>query len=1152
MNPDQKSLYTIHRLRLIKFHNIENATIELNGHLFLLGDNGSGKTTILDAIHYVLTGGEMEYNAAAHVAGARRSGRTTQGIVMRYNAETGPLAKSGGVTYAALEMRNPQGKVITAVIGMTTRSMDERIQQWGLIESKPLEEIPLLLAEGAGQRPATRLELKKQLGANKVLQIGAYRKELAARLFGGDETFKDVVRLLHMGKSYREIVSRSADYHELFVKLLPEPRTQVFETLILGLRDLEGAKAALDGMRQKSAYLEELDGLRSQIAAEREAGARYAWLMCHVALEELAAERETVRQNLRDAVVQREQQETLQQTKQRERERLMLRLDDLKAKDRDGLVRQEKELATRVNHLGAKRQNQAATVAEQKRQAEAARDDLQRAHEAMRKRAAVAKRETAAVQVPLDVAPALLTFDELARAERDTQPDAPDFAALHQAAAAARDEQRRREFAVGTECDALHDEMQRAETELERLTAQVEFDLPAVVQAQKLLADHMITARPLYALLVWKTTVRKSMAAEIEAFIGERVLSTLVVDSADFEAARLLLFNAGMDLPISHEDLGHEPVPRWILDVFDPTEPLPLRLLAGEMAAPAEPTIERIKGLTIAQFRAHHRRLDTTPAALIGSEARRQSLEDACRTCRARIRSLKADHKQRARDLAEIERDISRLDQFTALLQNAQTELGARLQTLSLARLACEHRRDALAQAQVALAETVAEQESEQVRLTTMQAMIRDQGLAELEQQIERLTKKLERAGDQLNAVAQEIGACQARETQMAEKLDQLAYRRDRQQALLAERADALQLLCPQVDDLAYYVLRTKGGAQFRSRESIENAAQVAAGNANQRVGTLVTRLKDPVMASSFAFYYEQAANKLTDRRGRNLAEALAAQQQTIHEQEQVVNDKTISLFKEIIHNELVRVLREQVYQLEEMMKRINRILGERTFGRTRYRFNCKVVDGCRELVETIRRLSAFDEQAQQRLQEFFEDHQDAIVNTEPGAVPDLLDYRNWYRFEMKVSTQRDQEPGAELTMDRSVKAVGSGGEQAVPNYLLVLTIAYFLYRGSHQKRMRLMPLLFDEAFYGIDAQRRDQLLAFADDLGLQLMVASPDQDGVKQEIAHSKTLLILKDQDYDVHILEFAWENQALRQMSLLDDNEPAPVAFTPIKAPS
>ena len=66
--------------------------------------------------------------------------------------------------------------------------------------------------------------------------------------------------------------------------------------------------------------------------------------------------------------------------------------------------------------------------------------------------------------------------------------------------------------------------------------------------------------------------------------------------------------------------------------------------------------------------------------------------------------------------------------------------------------------------------------------------------------------------------------------------------------------------------------------------------------------------------------------------------------------------------------------------------------------------------------------------------------------------------------------------------------------------------------------------LLFDEAFYGIDASRRDQLLAFTSELGLQLFVASPDQDGVKREIPHSTSVLVVKDPQYNVHLYDFHW----------------------------
>ena len=74
---------------------------------------------------------------------------------------------------------------------------------------------------------------------------------------------------------------------------------------------------------------------------------------------------------------------------------------------------------------------------------------------------------------------------------------------------------------------------------------------------------------------------------------------------------------------------------------------------------------------------------------------------------------------------------------------------------------------------------------------------------------------------------------------------------------------------------------------------------------------------------------------------------------------------------------------------------------------------------------------------------------------------------------------------------------------------------------------------------YGIDAARRDQLLAFADDLGLQLFVSSPDQDGVKREIKHSVSLIVVKDENLDVHLSPVVWRNVAT-QSDLLGGDTP------------
>ena len=233
--------------------------------------------------------------------------------------------------------------------------------------------------------------------------------------------------------------------------------------------------------------------------------------------------------------------------------------------------------------------------------------------------------------------------------------------------------------------------------------------------------------------------------------------------------------------------------------------------------------------------------------------------------------------------------------------------------------------------------------------------------------------------------------------------------------------------------------------------------------------------------------------------------------------------------------DKLMRALGESVARLQEMSRKVGRLLKDRMFGQNRYVFTISPIAEYVPLIEIVRNYHALDiDETTAALKTFLDAHRDDILATDVGDIPALLDYRNWFRYELKIMTS-DSEG---RTIDRKVKGLGSGGEQAVPNYLLILTIANFLY---DRERIHLPVLVFDEAFYGIDAMRRNQLLAFASDLGLQLFVASPDQDGVKKEIPRSTSVLVVKDSHYDVHLYPCHWNN-TLEQGDLLSLVDPQP----------
>ncbi len=61
-----KLLKKLVRIKLINWHLFTNQTIKIDGNSLLSGENGSGKSTFLDAIQYVLTGGKAKFNTAAN------------------------------------------------------------------------------------------------------------------------------------------------------------------------------------------------------------------------------------------------------------------------------------------------------------------------------------------------------------------------------------------------------------------------------------------------------------------------------------------------------------------------------------------------------------------------------------------------------------------------------------------------------------------------------------------------------------------------------------------------------------------------------------------------------------------------------------------------------------------------------------------------------------------------------------------------------------------------------------------------------------------------------------------------------------------------------------------------------------------------------
>ncbi len=201
--------------------------------------------------------------------------------------------------------------------------------------------------------------------------------------------------------------------------------------------------------------------------------------------------------------------------------------------------------------------------------------------------------------------------------------------------------------------------------------------------------------------------------------------------------------------------------------------------------------------------------------------------------------------------------------------------------------------------------------------------------------------------------------------------------------------------------------------------------------------------------------------------------------------------------------SDFVAHLNDQINKIRDLIRELNSHLKNRPFHKEMYSFemmpNPELKD-ILELVEAYTRLdsanvgSLFDMKFDKDSQ-----HKDALeriheVLKDEGESSLLQDYRNFYNFELVV---KDLDGNRKTTLSQRIKT-GSGGEHQVPFYVAMaaaLGATYRLKEGSDGKPVGGFSLsVFDEAFNKLDSENTVTSLGFMSDLGLQTIIAAPDE----------------------------------------------------------
>lgn len=1152
--------FRIRRIRLIHFHNFVDETLPVRRNLFLVGDNQSGKTTVLDAVHFALTAGvDMEFNAAARFGPRSDAGRNLASIVLRYDLEKDVALRGPCVAYAAVEVRDgDEATFHTFGAGVFATSLDAQPEVWGFIaRGKGLDEVGLVLEEsdpagGVRRRPADRRELEELLGRDKVFDKGRYRTALAQFLYRDRDAYQRVLELITAAKSYRELVARARNLDDLFIGLLPPPAEVEFREVRSALRAIDGIQADLDDLESELGMLRNILERIGDARRETEKIARYEYVGAELARREARKDHEEATAALNEA--RRFAEAAVERLVSAESKESAL-ADSLRTvRGGEGFTLVEREAEARRDLEAA--ESDRDTAREGRRQREA---DLQRSRQAFgeagqlledaRRRALAAVRVSAegVAHCGPDAAQALGAFADAvegieAAITIDPAAIQKPFRTLRAALSEAALTAGRKEARADGEFRRLCDEVGKKEREADAVRERAEV-LPEIPRYEELLAilqEKAAGATPLYHLLELSPDLPESAGSAVECFLGHRVLAAVAAPASCHAAARAAVLAHGHGVEVlDPEDLGRPDgrpapgtLPAFLASVGD-EEAGRLALsyiarIAGDVTVLSPDKDRDGQGRVVwTDGRMYddgaEARIDPGPPRFLGEEARKA----AARAVEARLRQEAAMLRCEA-DLAEKEAADRR--SAAVVCRAAKEALEEAPPELLLAR---KDHTDGAAKAVVAadtsMISAIAVVEAGEVRVdrcrdryAELSAAVAAQGLAGLRQRAEELEKELEIARREKEEALKSLERRRANVEENDKRLTGARSGLDAAEGQAERRRETLRSLIEPAHrtDVDDYVFRIMRGSQINP-VNIPQLVQDAH-NARTKAFTIIQSsdgINNERIYHRYGFRLDEENREVRDHSGRPVEEAYGARDAEVRSLHEALDEKTQDLLERVVMAGLVRRLQGQVRDLEETIRGINRLAADLAFGQSRFQFSLKKRPEYSRLLELLREESILQPAVREELRDFFQARLDEFKRSREGDVPEVLDYRRWFEYVLLVSSRRDGE-AAELPRQRL--RFGSGGEQAVPTYLLVIAVASLLFNRTGA-RLRL--LLLDEAFLGIDAGRREVLLQFADRAAVDFIVATPELDGVTPALQASSTLLIEKTPEQDVFVSDFHWQ---------------------------
>lgn len=271
--------------------------------------------------------------------------------------------------------------------------------------------------------------------------------------------------------------------------------------------------------------------------------------------------------------------------------------------------------------------------------------------------------------------------------------------------------------------------------------------------------------------------------------------------------------------------------------------------------------------------------------------------------------------------------------------------------------------------------------------------------------------------------------------------------------------------------------------------------------------------------------------------------------QEQEEEQSALLSERDRVLFEEVILRSVGKAIRQRIHRAEQWVREMNRLMEEReTSSGLRLKLEWEPKAAANEEQLDVHDLVQLLKRDSQRLRE---DEIDAMIRhfreqirvakqTAQNEQESLrlhlyrvLDYRNWFRFELKSrkGTQTGYRPLTDARFN-----VMSGGEKAMAMYIPLFAAAWSRYSDAKVDAPRLISL--DEAFAGVDEENMRDMFKLLTDMGFDYMMTSQVLWGCYDTVPSLAIYEISRPKDVDfVTLFHYRWNG---RRKIYVEANEP------------